>query len=241
MVHHPNHPLLWQPFPKASVAVHLHKLFRGNRCCEMRYRIAAFERSRDAESNACLVRALGLNVSRLLALVTDLFARGRSLRAIPRKVTILATVVALAAVHALARHVAVTTARVAGFTAALAALTTIARVTKASVGVSAVGVRTVAGDVADLATLVAFLRATGLAAERTAALRAVAANVAGLTTSIAGLGILRPIRAFAANMAFAATVVALRRSTVRAVPELVSSLAACLKMLDNFPPKDRPV
>lgn len=192
----------------------------------MRYRIVAFERSRDVESNACLVGALGLNVSRLLAFVADFLARGRSLRAIPREVAILTTVVALATVHALARHVAVATARVASLSTTLSTRATVTRVTKASVGVSAVGIRAVAGNVTDLATLIAFLGATTLAAERTTALGTVAANVTGLTTSIAGFGILRTIRAFATNVTFATTVVALGGAAVRTVPELVSSLAA---------------
>lgn len=112
---------------------------------------------------------------------------------------------------------AVATARVASLSTTLSTRATVTRVTKASVGVSAVGIRAVAGNVTDLATLnsqqvnhvieqnvsivltylVAFLGATTLAAERTTALGTVAANVTGLTTSIAGFGILRTIRAFA--------------------------------------------
>jgi hypothetical protein len=47
-----------------------------------------------------LVRASGLDMSRLLALVADLFTTGRLLRAIAGEVTILATVVALGPIGA---------------------------------------------------------------------------------------------------------------------------------------------
>lgn len=52
----------------------------------------------------CLVglRALRLDMARLLALVADLLAAGRGLRAVAGVVTVLAAVVTLAAVHALA-------------------------------------------------------------------------------------------------------------------------------------------
>lgn len=46
--------------------------------------------------------AFGLDVAGLLALVADLLAGGRALGAVPGKVTGLATVVALASVHAVA-------------------------------------------------------------------------------------------------------------------------------------------
>jgi hypothetical protein len=49
-----------------------------------------------------VVGAVGLDVAGLLALVADLLARGRGLGAVAREVAGLATVVALAAVHAVA-------------------------------------------------------------------------------------------------------------------------------------------
>lgn len=121
-----------------------------------------------------VVGASGLDVSRLLALVADLLATGRLLRAVTREVTVLATVVAFAAVNALAcnrelgwnnihgggerltRHVAVATAGVAGLatasgTTAVAVATLVAATVAAAASTEAIGA--VAGNVADLAAL----------------------------------------------------------------------------------------
>lgn len=115
-----------------------------------------------------LVRALSLNVTALLALVADLLATSGLLRTVAGIVARLATVVALHAVDALAyrqvsmksvhrskrllhtRHVAVTTAGVAG----LASTTTVAAVAAAAVGVATEsGLGAAAGNVALLAAL----------------------------------------------------------------------------------------
>jgi hypothetical protein len=61
-------------------------------------------------ASAILVRALSLNVTTLLALVADLLASSGLLRTIAGIMARLATVVALHAVDALTRHVAVATA-----------------------------------------------------------------------------------------------------------------------------------
>lgn len=159
--------------------------------------------------------ALRLDVSRLLALVADLLTTSGLLGAVTRVVARLAAVVALHAVDTLARHVAETTARVAG----LAGTTLLLETTTVVVTVGRLVA--VAGNVADLTTLVAL---GGLAA--TAAHGAVTGDVAGLAALVAGLVVLHGLSAVTAHVALAATVVALGRTLSGAVASLVSGRTA---------------
>lgn len=169
----------------------------------------------------------------LMALVASLLTRVGFLGAVAGEVAVLATVVALGAVDTVTRHVANTTARVAGFLAPAAitaaitttTTTTIAAITTTAAIVAAFGA--VAGDVADLTALVAFL-AAGAAAIITATttgLGAVTRDVARLSASVAGLRVLMTFRAVTAHMAFVTAVVTFSRATGRAVTGLMSSLA----------------
>lgn len=162
-----------------------------------------------------VVRALSLDVTRLLALVADLLATSRLLGAVAGVVTGLATVVALHAVDTLTRHVAVTTARVAGLSG------TAAEATAATVGVAEGGLSAVAGNVAELTTLVAL---SGLSAAT--AHGAVTGDVAGLAALVAGLVVLHGLGAVTAHVALATAVVALSRSLSRAVTGLVAGRTA---------------
>ncbi|CAD0044582.1 unnamed protein product, partial [Aureobasidium pullulans] len=113
--------------------------------------------SRQEQTSKPLVGASGLDVAGLLALVADTVVADLG-RAVARKVTDLTawwlsgrqTVVALLALGAVARHVAETTARVAGLAAgsavALALVATLLLLEAAALGA-------VAGNVADLAAL----------------------------------------------------------------------------------------
>jgi hypothetical protein len=154
--------------------------------------------------------ALRLDVSRLLALVADLLTASGLLGAVTGVVAGLAAVVALHAVDTLARHVAETTARVAGLagTALLETTTVVVTVGR---------LVAVTGNVADLTTLVAL---GGLAA--TAAHGAVTGDVAGLAALVAGLVVLHGLSAVTAHVALATTVVALSRTLGGAVASLVS-------------------
>jgi hypothetical protein len=149
-------------------------------------------------------------VSGLLALVADLLTTSGLLGAVTGVVARLATVVALHAVDTLARHVAETTARVAGLagTALLETTTVVVTVGR---------LVAVTGNVADLTTLVAL---GGLAA--TAAHGAVTGDVAGLAALVAGLVVLHGLSAVTAHVALATTVVALSRTLGGAVASLVS-------------------
>lgn len=161
-----------------------------------------------------VVGALGLNVSSLLALVADLLATSRLLGAVTGVVTRLAAVVALHAVDTLARHVAVTTARVAGL--AGTAETTAVATAEASLGA-------VAGNVAHLSALVAL---SGLAVATAG--RALARKVTGLAALVASSGavVLGRLRAVTAHVTLAAAVVALSRTLAGAVTGLVTSVSA---------------
>ncbi|CAD0011957.1 unnamed protein product, partial [Aureobasidium pullulans] len=104
--------------------------------------------SRQEQTSKPLVGASGLDVAGLLALVADTVVADLG-RAVARKIR-RQTVVALLALGAVARHVAETTARVAGLAAgsavALALVATLLLLEAAALGA-------VAGNVADLAAL----------------------------------------------------------------------------------------
>lgn len=153
----------------------------------------------------------------LLALVADLLATSGLLGAVTGVVTRLAAVIALHAVDTFARHVSITTARVAGLSRATTEAATTA------VGVTVRRLIAVPSDVADLTTLVAL---SGLATAAATANGAFARNVAGLTTLVAGLVVLHGLGAITAHMALATTVIALGGSLGRAIASLVAGGAA---------------
>jgi hypothetical protein len=162
-------------------------------------------------------------VAGLLALVADALAVGLS-RAVARDVADFAayittsqciykgekkreeerTVVALLSLCAVAGHVAVSAARVAGLLA-----TAKATLSTTAAGVAA-ALAAVTSNVSDLAALVAFLASAAAGREAAAALvavacgglSAVARDVAGLTAAVAGL-FLGGLRAFTADVSLA--------------------------------------
>jgi hypothetical protein len=145
-----------------------------------------------------LVRASGLNVSRLLALVANSFALGFS-GAVARYMSNISTyghcylakkckknidkrltVVALLTLSAVAGHVAKATTRVASLLATAVSSLTVAASIVATLG-------TIACDVADLTAFVAFLAAAGstiVVIARTS-LRTLARNVSSNTAAVA--------------------------------------------------------
>ena len=152
------------------------------------------------------------------------------------------TVVALLALGAVAGHVAETTAGVAGLHAV--ALTTAISATVSTtvplLATEATSLRAVAGDVTDLATLVALLSTSTststaeLAAWSTgSALGALARQVTGLTASVAGLLLLR-VLALAGQVALFAAVVAGWVSLGWAVTGLVGGVTAYLYCQHSF-------
>lgn len=135
--------------------------------------------------------ALGLDVSGLSALVAS--ALGRGLRwAVSAQVAGLATVVALLALSAVARHVADATARVAGLLASTVTATGTATVgttgtaTVASVLVTTgTSLRAVAGNVSDLGALVALLASS--TSETASGTHTLSSGVGAVTADVAGL------------------------------------------------------
>jgi hypothetical protein len=150
-------------------------------------------------------------------------------RAVAGEMTDLTAVVALLALGAVTRHVAETTAGVAGLTARSAVtLTTLLLVTTLLLEATLLTtLGAVAGNVADLTTLVAFLRSahTGTTTGSTT-LGALAGDVTSLTTSVAGL-LLLGVGALAREMALATAVVASGVALGGAVAGLVGNVAAC--------------
>lgn len=145
-----------------------------------------------------LVRASGLNVSRLLALVANSFTLGfsgavagymsnistydhcYSTKKCKKNIDERLTVVALLTMSAVAGHVAKATTRVASLLA-----TAVSSVTEAAFIVATLG--TIACDMADLTAFVAFLAAAGstiVVIARTS-LRTLARNVSSNTAAIA--------------------------------------------------------
>lgn len=165
-------------------------------------------------------------MSRLLALVADLLASGRSLRTVARKVAILTTVVALTAIDALAGHVTVATTRVARLSGLSSSTVAATIEASASVVVRAECIGAVARNVADLTTLITLLGSALPPANGTSALGAVATDVTSLSTAIARLSFLLAVGAFAANVSFATAVITLGRAAVRAVTDLMARLTA---------------
>jgi len=143
-----------------------------------------------------------------------------------------AAIVALLAALAVARHVAVSTACVAGLLASAEATASIEPLLAALVvvAVSAGRLGAVPGYMSDLTTLIAF--GTAARASRTARTASLGASLAGalaremarLAAAVAGL-LLRRTSAVAAQMAFLPTIVAGRIATLRAFSRLMSSLA----------------
>jgi len=174
-----------------------------------------------------VVGALGLDVPGLLALVADLLSSRGALRAVAGEVARLATVVTLAAINAVARHMADAATRVARLvlvakaTATAAATTTEGVVSRAAVG----SLGAVARDVTDLTALVALgpgLAAAAAAAAGSAArLGTFARYMATLAASVARLGFLGALGAVTTHMALATTVVAFGLAAVGAVTSLV--------------------
>lgn len=159
-----------------------------------------------------LVGALRLDVSDLLALVANLFAsRGRLLGAVARVMARLAAIVALHAVDAFPRHVAVATARVARLAGTAATEST---ASKGRLG-------TVASNVSHLTALVTF---GGLTTGRGASAHgAVTRDVAGLAAFVARLVLFHRLRTVSTEVTLAATVVAFRRALGGALTGLMAS------------------
>lgn len=153
------------------------------------------------------VRAGGHHVAGLLALVADTVLLAR---AVAGQVADLAAVVALLALGAVAREMTVATARVAGLSTAAG--------TERSAGTSISTVRlALAGDVANLSALVALSGARAITETdlRGAGVVAIAGDMAGLATLVAGL-LLGGLGAFTAHVSVQSTVVAGRSSTLGA-------------------------
>lgn len=133
--------------------------------------------------------ALGLDVSGLSALVASALSRG--LRwAVSAQVAGLATVVALLALGAVARHVANATARVAGLlasteTAAGTATVGTATVTSVLVTTGGTSLWAVAGNVSDLGALVALLASS--TSETASGTHTLSSGVGAVTADVAGL------------------------------------------------------
>lgn len=192
-----------------------------------------------------LVRALGLNVTWLLALVASALARSLR-RAVTAQVSNLSTVIAFLALGAVSGHVSIATARVTS----LSALTTTEASATAAVSTTlivattvATGLRAVAGNVSDLGALVALLRSTARRESTTtsSALRCGVAAVTGDVTWLAALVaslVLGTLWAFAAHVSLATAVVALGRATAWAVTglALVSKSYAALSMVSRMLP-----
>ncbi|KAF2811680.1 uncharacterized protein BDZ99DRAFT_461684 [Mytilinidion resinicola] len=146
-----------------------------------------------------------------------------------------AAVVALLALGAVARHVAVATARVAGrlsLSSAVATGSTAISSSAVSAWGSAVATAAIlsarTGDVTDFTALVAFLTGASRSsseASRGRFGRAVTRDVAGLAASVAGFLGLR-LGTLAAQVALLATVVTSGVSLGRAVARLVGSVTA---------------
>ena len=141
------------------------------------------------------------------------------------------TVVALLALGAVTRHVAVATARVASLATVLVTTTVSTLTTAVSTLLTTVSALTgfgaVTGNVSDLAALVAFLATTGHSARSSTGggLGALAGNVTDLTTCVAGF-VLLGVLALAAQVALLAAVVASWVSLGWALAGLVSGLTA---------------
>jgi hypothetical protein len=166
-----------------------------------------------------LVRASGLDVSRLLALVANSFTLGFS-GAVAGYMSDISTVVALLTMSAIAGHVAKATTRVASLLA-----TTVSSVTETASIVAALGA--IACDMADLAAFVAFLAAAGstiVVIARTS-LGTLARNVSSNTAAVARL-LLGSYCTLAADMALATTVIASRSSLLRTIASLMRGIAA---------------
>jgi len=173
-----------------------------------------------------VVGALGLDVPGLLALVADLLSSRGALRAVAGEVARLATVVTLAAINAVARHMADAATRVARLVLVAKATATAAATTEGVVSRAAVGsLGAVARDVTDLTALVALgpgLAAAAAAAAGSAArLGTFARYMATLAASVARLGFLGALGAVTTHMALATTVVAFGLAAVGAVTSLV--------------------
>lgn len=173
-----------------------------------------------------LVRASGLNVTGLLALVAHALTLGLS-GAVARDVTDFAAVVALLTLSAVTGHVAEATAGVAGLLTTTGTTRTTETTTVSASAVTTAVVttlRAVACDVADLSALVALLGTT-TAVVAVATLGAFARKVSGLAATVARL-LLGRFLAFTAQVTLAIAVIAGRVSLLRAVLGLVRGLAA---------------
>jgi len=189
-----------------------------------------------------LVWAGGLDVSWLLALVADALRAGFR-RTVTAQMTNLSTVVAFLPLSAVAGHVTVATARIAGLTALSTATTVSAAVPCVAVpaGSSSIPSSTTIGavtsNVSDLATLVALLASTArIAATLTETsswgttstwIWAVTRNMTGLATAVTGLFLLR-LGTFAAHMAFPTAIIARRGATLGTVASLMRGVAAVI-------------
>lgn len=177
-----------------------------------------------------LVGAGSLDVTWLLALVADalLCLAG----AIPAEMSDLATVVALLTLSAVARHVTVTAAAVAGSSSTAAGAAKASSI--AATVAAGTTLRAVTSNVTNFATLVAFAATTATVAgtasksarSTTCSLvRAVTRDMACLATSVAGL-FFRRLRAFSAHMACTAAVEASWGASLRAIARLVGCVTA---------------
>jgi len=188
-----------------------------------------------------LGRAGSLDVTGLLALIANTLL-GWFRRAVTAEMANLTTVVAFLPLSAVARHVAVSTARVASLSltsstvsTAVTTLLTLESPTTTTVSTGGTSLGAVTSDVSDLAALVAFLASsTGIStlSRRTTStsssgIRAVAGDVASLATAVARLLFLRSAT-FAAYVSFLTTVVAGWGTAFGAVTSLVGAVAAVI-------------
>ncbi|KAK8169606.1 hypothetical protein IWX90DRAFT_183663 [Phyllosticta citrichinensis] len=145
---------------------------------------------------------------------------------------ILLTVVALLALGAVARHVAVAAARVAGLTTGstkgttTAVAATVSATVSAGTGAVAAALRAVAGNVSDLAALVALLAAANAGSTALRTLAGKMSNLAATVARLLGLG----LAALSAQVTLLTAVVASRGALGGAVASLVADITAFYRL-----------
>jgi hypothetical protein len=173
----------------------------------------------DFDRLSVALRAGSHHVAGLLALVADtVLLTG----AVTRQVADLAAVVALLSLGAVTGEMAVTTARVASLLTSTGSVSSLRTAEAATVGGA------LAGDVANLAALVALSSRSALESTllgSSAGVGALAREMTGEATSVASL-LLHGTSALAAHVSILSTVVANRGSTLGAFTSLVATLAA---------------
>lgn len=176
----------------------------------------------------CSCGAFSLDVARLLALITDALV-ARSSGAVSAQMSGFAAVITLLPVGTIARHVSVSSARVARL--ASTSSSTVSTASEAAAKSTPATLGAVARYVADFTALVAFsaagaaIPAAVCATGRFAG--AVARDMARLSAAIAGLVFLG-LGAVAAHMALLTAVIALRITTSRAITSLMGCIATII-------------